>query len=66
MVTKQNKTRMVYRLDYAVELMKKGYQPVCTMPNPQKPHLTTWVFEWTKEFEADFKALVREGRRNER
>ena len=58
-----NKFRFVYRMDFALALIQKGFKPISTLPNPQKPQFTMWIFETSEEFERELRAL-KGGRRN--
>lgn len=42
--------RIIYSLAMFKELVKWGYFPLRTIPNPKKPDLQCWVFEDTNEF----------------
>lgn len=64
-MTRQNKYIMIYRMDYAIELQKAGHKLISTVPNPKNPEINAWVIEKGENFEADFQALLREGRRND-
>ena len=55
----KTKYQLVYRLDYAMELIQMGHNVSSTIPNPQKKHLTTWIFEVDSTFEEDFAKLLR-------
>jgi hypothetical protein len=52
-------------MKYAMQLIKMGYRPIYTMPNPEEPQYTSWVFEASEDFIRDFNAL-KEAFRNER
>ena len=58
---KQNKTKLIFSMRIASQLMKKGYQVIETLPNPANPQLIMWVFEETPSFKEDFEKLL--GRR---
>ena len=64
-MTRQSKYITIYRLDYAMELAKKGHNIVSTMPNPKNPEVMAWVIEKGENFETDFQAVMKGGRRNE-
>jgi hypothetical protein len=36
-----------------MKLIELGHRVFTTMPNPQKPHLVCWVFEWDDTIERD-------------
>ena len=60
-----NEYKIVYSLKIAMYLIKKGHKVVTTIPNPEEPQYTTWIFQMDNTLEADFKA-AKGGRRNER
>lgn len=64
--TKMNEEyRIVYSMKYAMKLIEMGHKVISTMPNPEEPKYTTWIFALDDTFDADFKALkggVRIGR----
>ena len=45
-----NARKVIYSLRIYIELDKKGFKPIATMPNGHKPHLMCWVYEKTDEF----------------
>lgn len=55
---------IVYRLDFAMQLMEKGFECITTMPNPVKPNLIMWAFRRSVELEREL-SLLKGGRRNE-
>lgn len=59
--TKQYK--MVYKLDYAMQLIEMGHKVYMTMPNPKNENFTVWVFVVDETFERDLMMLVSNGRR---
>lgn len=48
-----NEHTIVYKMSIAMKLIELGHRVFTTMPNPQKPHLTCWVFEWDNTIEED-------------
>lgn len=62
---KNTKYKVIFSMKYAMQLIKMGYRPIYTMPNPEEPQYTSWVFEASEDFICDFNAL-REAFRNER
>ena len=42
--------KIIYSLRVYLELQRLGFQPLSTMPNPNKPNLMCWVFDKTPEF----------------
>ena len=52
------KFHVVYRLDFAVELKKRGHIEVFSKSNPQKPWLICWYFAETESFLKDLQELM--------
>lgn len=65
MKIKNTKYKVIFSMKYAMQLIKMGYRPIYTMPNPEEPQYTSWVFEASDDFIRDFNTL-REAFRNER
>lgn len=65
MKIKNTKYKVIFSMKYAMQLIKMGYRPIYTMPNPEEPQYTSWVFEASEDFIRDFNVL-REVFRNER
>ena len=63
MKIKNTKYKVIFSMKYAMQLIKMGYRPIYTMPNPEEPQYTSWVFEASEDFIRDFNAL-REACRN--
>lgn len=42
--------QIIYSLKVVNELIKRGFTPSLTMPNPIKPQFNCWVFDVTPEF----------------
>ena len=60
-MTKRNKYVMVYRMDFAMDLIKQGHKVVWTGPNPRNSKLTAWTFERDETFTEDFEKLLGKG-----
>lgn len=45
------KTQIVYNTKIAAELCRQGFKIIKTIPNPQKPWLTSYLFEATQELQ---------------
>jgi hypothetical protein len=43
--------KVIYSMRVYLGLVKKGFSPISTMPNPRKSNLICWVFEKTPSFE---------------
>ena len=54
---KDAKYKVIFSMKYAMQLIKMGYKSVYTMPNPEEPQYTSWVFEASEEFIRDFNTL---------
>lgn len=65
MKIKNTKYKVIFSMKYAMQLIKMGYRPIYTMPNPEEPQYTSWVFEASEDFIRDFNTL-KEAFRNER
>ena len=61
-MTKQSKYIMVYRMDFAMELIQQGHKVVWTGPNPRNSRLSAWIFERDKTFTEDFERLLAEAK----
>lgn len=57
--------RMVYKLNYAMQLIEMGHKVHMTMPNPKNENFTVWIFEVDETFEQDLAMLVSNGCRKE-
>lgn len=55
---KQNKTKLIFSMRIASQLIKIGYPVIETLPNPANPQLIMWVFEETPSFKKDFERLL--------
>lgn len=56
--------RIVYKMNYAMELIQKGHNVVATMPNPKKQNLICWIFENNETFDKDLESLVERSKNN--
>ena len=54
----ETKYKVIFSMKYAMQLIKMGYKPIYTMPNPEEPQYTSWVCEATEDFLRDFYALT--------
>ena len=46
----QYKNKIIYSMRINIELQKRGFKPVLSMPNPYKESLVCWVYEETEDF----------------
>ena len=49
---------IVYKMSIAMKLIELGHRVFTTMPNPQKPRLTAWIFEWDETIEEDIRGAA--------
>ena len=61
----EDEYKIVYSLRIAMYLIKQGHKVVTTMPNPEEPQYTTWIFQMDDTLEADFNK-IKGGNRNGR
>ena len=61
----KDKTKVIYSMRIAAELIQLGHNVLMTMPNIKDTRYTVWVFGMDDTLEADFEAL-KGGCRNER
>ena len=54
---KDTRYKVIFSMKYAMQLIKMGYKPIYTMPNPEEPQYTSWVFEASEDFIRDFNTL---------
>ena len=57
----QNRTEpkyiMIYKLDYAMELVRMGHSIFMTQDNPRYKDKIMWIFENDETFNEDFKRV---------
>lgn len=53
------KYKTIYRIDIAMELIKRGHKIASTAPNPQRNDYTMWIFEIDETFYSDFNELLK-------
>lgn len=58
MTKAKSKYKIIYKMDYAMELIARGHTVSGTSPNPKKPLLTMWIFENSDSLEADLSQLI--------
>lgn len=59
----RTKTKIVYNMQYAIELKLKGHQVITTMPNPKNDKLICWIFNRDQTFDSDLSDIINEGRK---
>lgn len=57
MNTNTKKEKIVYSLRIATELIRRGHKVITTIPNPEEPRYTTWIFEVDDTLELDFEEI---------
>ena len=53
----ENEYKIVYSLRIAMYLIKRGHKVITTMPNPEEPQYTTWIFQMDGTLEEDFNKI---------
>ena len=56
---------VVYKMEYAMELIAMGHKVLGVMPNPKRPEFNCWVFKSDETFSEDFSNLRAENRGRE-
>ena len=59
----KTKTKTIYTKWIVESLLRQGFRPVDSYPNPLKLELMCWEFEDTKEFEQALSYALKEGAR---
>lgn len=54
---KIRKTRIIYSMRIAMELIQMGHIVLTTIPNPEEPKYTSWIFAVDDSFERDLEIL---------
>lgn len=54
------KQEIIYSLKVMEQLVRLGYVPVATLPNPKNIKYNCWVFEQTEEFQKDLSMVLKE------
>lgn len=54
------KKEIIYSLKVMEQLVKLGYIPIATIPNPKNTKFNCWVFEQTEEFQKDLSVVLKE------
>ena len=50
--------KIIYKMDYAMELIARGHNVSGTSPNPKRPLLTMWIFEYDETIDDDLKEIM--------
>ena len=64
-MTNTKQYRMVYKLNYAMQLIEMGHRVHMTMPNPKNNRLIVWIFYKDATFQKDFDQIIEEGARRD-
>ena len=59
----KSKYKIIYSLRIAMFLIENGHKVITTMPNPEEPQYTTWIFQMDNTLERDFN-IAKGGSRN--
>lgn len=59
----QNKPKIVYKMQYAIQMKLKGHQILTTLENPKDKNYTCWVFKDDQTFDLDLHQIIEEGRK---
>lgn len=62
MKDKISKYRIVYKMQYAIQLQKMGHKLVMTMPNMKDSRFIVFAFERDATIEEDLESLIRKGK----
>ena len=54
------KQEIIYSYRVMEQLIRMGYLPVATIPNPKNTKYNCWIFEWSEEFQRDFETALKE------
>lgn len=55
-----NKTKIIFNMRIAAELVRRNHKVANVLPNPRFPQFDMWEFEWDESLDEDFKALQKE------
>ena len=53
-----NANKIIYSLRIYLGLKEKGFEPIATTSNPQKPNFVCWIYEKTADFEEALSELM--------
>lgn len=53
------KPKIVYSMQYAIQMKLLGHKVLTTMPNPKNNKYQCWIFEDDQTFDSDFSELIR-------
>lgn len=54
------KQEIIYSYRVMEQLIRMGYIPVATIPNPKNTKYNCWIFEWNEEFQRDLSKILKE------
>lgn len=58
------KQEIIYSYRVMEQLVRLGYIPVATIPNPKNTKYNCWIFEWNEQFQADLSEVLKGVSRN--
>lgn len=58
------KQEIIYSYRVMEQLVRMGYIPVATIPNPKNTKYNCWIFEWNEAFQKDLEKILRGGSSN--
>ena len=53
-----NTKKIIYSLRVYLELKERGFDPIATSQNPQKPNFLCWIYERTPELDVALNELI--------
>lgn len=62
MMKQNTKYKIIYKMEYAIQLQKMGHKVAMTMPNLKDGRYIVFAFERDDTIQADLDALIREGK----
>ena len=60
----QQNTKIVYKMDYAIQMKLLGHNLLTTMPNPVDNRYQCFIFEDDQTFDSDLHTIIAEGRKS--
>ena len=59
-----NKPKVIYSMQYAIQMKLLGHKILTTMPNPKNNKYQCWIFEDDQTFDSDLHRIIEEGRKS--
>lgn len=63
-MNERQKTKIVYKMQYAIKMRLKGHKAITTLPNPVDSRYQCWIFEDDQTFDSDLHDIIEEGRKS--